>query len=574
MISNDAEMKRMRQMEQTIDSTQRGCTSSLLMSCIILTLTTAFVFGWGLAAPNMYNHYTELFLKGENPCSIEYDVAIQSKQNLTVISSINVHSKLDVMINEDYAGNEKNIHPNFQLSPDTLRVNRDSNNNIETNMKKERLDFVNELIKGIPQTIFLVGAFIGALTGPFWLKVIDRKQAVYVNYIFTFTSSLCMLLSYYLNVSWLFYLSRFLLGYQGGMACVVVPSYIGEIASQRVRGRAGSAFRLSLTIGILIAQVTGMPFMAGNCYSWGWGLAIVSLLPFIGLFLLFLIPNSPTQMIAVYNNEEQAREDLRKLRGTENVQADIDIIHRQIQQRTSGSQSKVLSIPKVLISARYRWPMLTTMILQWSQALSGINAVFFYSSKMFLKAGISPTMIPYANIGTGLINVIATLIGLSLIERIGRRALVIYPMVVMVVVFGVLTFLIEYNEDRNSTRLGVIAVIFVFIFLVCFSIGLGPIPFFYANEVSRPEARDSIQALGFVVNYVGNIILSLFFPAFNSMLGGYVFLIFLFFLLISLGFLWLKMPETRNSTIGDLENFWKIPSNPPSDSLIVSSVKT
>ncbi|CAF3697763.1 unnamed protein product [Rotaria socialis] len=574
MISNDAEMKRMRQMEQSTDSTQRGCTSSLLMSCIILTLTTAFVFGWGLAAPNMYSHYTELFLKGENPCSIEGDVAIQSKQNLTATNSINVNSKLDVMSNEDYAGNEKNINPNFQLSPDTQHVNRDSNNNMETNMKKKRFDFVNELIKGIPQTIFLVGAFIGALTGPFWLKVIDRKQAVYVNYIFTFTSSLCMLLSFYLNVSWLFYLSRFLLGYQGGMACVVVPSYIGEIASQRVRGRAGSAFRLSLTIGILIAQVTGMPFMAGNCYSWGWGLAIVSLLPFIGLFLLFLIPNSPTQMIAVYNNEEQAREDLRKLRGTENVQADIDIIHQQIQQRTSGSQSKVLSIPKVLISARYRWPMLTTMILQWSQALSGINAIFFYSSKMFLKAGISPAMIPYANMGTGLINVIATLIGLSLIERIGRRALIVYPMVVMVVVFGVLTFLIECNEDRNSTRLGVIAVIFVFIFLVCFSIGLGPIPFFYANEVSRPEARDSIQALGFVVNYVGNILLSLFFPAFNSMLGGYVFLIFLFFLLISLGFLWLKMPETRNSTIGDLENFWKIPSNPPNDSLIVPSVKT
>ncbi|CAM4989800.1 unnamed protein product, partial [Rotaria socialis] len=70
---------------------------------------------------------------------------------------VNVNSKLDVMSNEDYAGNEKNINPNFQLSPDTQHVNRDSNNNMETNMKKKRFDFVNELIKGIPQTIFLVG---------------------------------------------------------------------------------------------------------------------------------------------------------------------------------------------------------------------------------------------------------------------------------------------------------------------------------------------------------------------------------------------------------------------------------
>ncbi|CAF1510693.1 unnamed protein product, partial [Rotaria sordida] len=108
-------MQRMNLRDELSDSTQRGCTLWLLISCVILTFTTAFVYGWGLGAPNMYNHYTELFLKGENPC---------------------------------------------------------------------------------------------------------------------------------------------------GMACVVVPPYIGEIASQRVRGAAGAVFRLSLTIGILIAQLTGMPFIA------------------------------------------------------------------------------------------------------------------------------------------------------------------------------------------------------------------------------------------------------------------------------------------------------------------------
>lgn len=131
------------------------------------------------------------------------------------------------------------------------------------------------------------------------------------------------------------------------MACVVVPPYISEIASQRVRGAAGAAFRQSLTIGILIGQLIGMPFIAGNCLSWDRGLAIVFVLPMIGLFILYFIPNSPTQMIAMYNNEIQATEDLQKLRATNNVTADIDIIYQQMQQKASGGRSEYLSILQV-----------------------------------------------------------------------------------------------------------------------------------------------------------------------------------------------------------------------------------
>ena len=132
------------------------------------------------------------------------------------------------------------------------------------------------------------------------------------------------------------------------MACVIVPPFIGEISSQRVRGAAGAAFQLALTIGILIAQVVGLPSIAGTCTGWGWGLAIVFLLPLAGLFLLFLLPNSPTQMIAKYNDEEQAVKDLKKLRGTNNVHADLDILRAQSRQN-SGNKTESLSIPQVII---------------------------------------------------------------------------------------------------------------------------------------------------------------------------------------------------------------------------------
>jgi len=147
-----------------------------------------------------------------------------------------------------------------------------------------------------------------------------------------------------------------------------------------------------------------------------------------------------------------------------------------------------------------------------------------------------------------------------LIEKLGRKVLIVYPMAVMVVVFAALTALVQVNESRNSPILGFISVVFILIFIICFAVGLGPIPYLYSTEVCRPEARDAVQSIGLVANYIGNILLSLFFPALNSILGGYVFLIFAVLVLLNVAFLWFKMPETKNRSIEQAEQFWKISS--------------
>lgn len=134
----------------------------------------------------------------------------------------------------------------------------------------------------------------------------------------------------------------------GGLACVLVPPYINEIASRNVRGAAGTAFQLALTIGILVAQIIGLPFIAGTCTGWGWGLSIVFLLPLAGLFPLFLLPNSPAQLLVKYDDEAQARADLQKLRGTQNVQGEIDTIRHEA--RETGSKTETLSLIQVIES--------------------------------------------------------------------------------------------------------------------------------------------------------------------------------------------------------------------------------
>ena len=194
---------RFEQGDGSEDSTQRGCTSWLLISIIVLTWTTAFVFGWGLAAPNMYNSYTEPFLKDMDPCVVDH--AAHSHANHTQFGP--VVSQNDHPINKRQVDDpESDIDHGYDedaVSPTTAERQEDA------------FDFRTELIKGIPQTVFLIGAFIGALTGPFWVKFFDRKRTVFANYVFCFASSLCVLLSYYKGYRFLFYLSRLLLGYQG-----------------------------------------------------------------------------------------------------------------------------------------------------------------------------------------------------------------------------------------------------------------------------------------------------------------------------------------------------------------------
>jgi hypothetical protein len=218
-----AEVERLREGDPGDDSTQKSCTSWLLISCVVLTLTTAFVFGWGLGAPNMYTRYTEPFLKKSDPCQVEAEARANQNQTTPAPVAPVPPTIVNIENNENNENNEKaadedeegNIVGRLDEDGNEIDEVEEQPQSSQSAPPKQTFHFVQELIKGIPQTVFLIGAFIGAITGPFWSALFDRKRTVFANYIFCFSSSLCILLAYYFVQPWLFYLSRLLLGYQG-----------------------------------------------------------------------------------------------------------------------------------------------------------------------------------------------------------------------------------------------------------------------------------------------------------------------------------------------------------------------
>ncbi|KAL7669845.1 hypothetical protein ACOME3_004794 [Neoechinorhynchus agilis] len=416
-------------------------------------------------------------------------------------------------------------------------------------------EFKRVFISGISQTLFVIGNLIGAFTGSIWFKCssfFNRKRMFYVNYTMAIIYSGTMIFSQYRKIPLIFYYCRFLNGLQGGMACVIVPPYLNEISPQSLRGKTGTMHQLFITIGILVAQIIGTPIFFGRDSVWSIGLALGSLTSLLAFFLTpNLMEDSPSQILAIYRDESKARRSLSRLRRTEE---EVNVELRQLLvEQNDNTTGETISVFKLFTAKRLRWQFITTMVLMVVQALCGINAVFFYSTQIFETAGITEFWLPYSTVCTGLINVGVTILVMPLIERFGRRPLLLYPMTMMIVNFIALITLIELNSNWQSPAIAWAAVACTIFFIVCFAIGLGPIPYIYACEVFGADARDAALSVSLCANYIGNILLCLFFPAINRYLRGYVFALFAGIIFISLVLLYFKMPETKNKSIEELE---------------------
>ena len=158
-----------------------------------------------------------------------------------------------------------------------------------------------------------------------------------------------------------------------------------------------------------------------------------------GFTLLFFFPESPKALIMYNNDQEAAVHALRKLRNKENVREEIEEIEKEKKESGGGDKLQLITMKELFTLCELRWPLITALALQMIQQLPGINAVLFYSSSIFAGAGIPEHDIQYAILSTGVVNVIATIVCAMLIDKLGRKPLLVVSMTTMLVVFVFLT---------------------------------------------------------------------------------------------------------------------------------------
>lgn len=372
-----------------------------------------------------------------------------------------------------------------------------------------------------------------------------------VNNVISLVAAVFFVLSKYVGSFNLLIIGRGFIGLFAGLATGIVPMYISEISPKEWRGAIGVLNQLLITIGILIAQVFGLRVILGSEDMWPLLFGFTFLPSLVQSLSFFFMPRSPRYLLIDLHQEDAARNQLVKLRGYDDVSADMDEMRAEAE---ASRKTQALSIFQLIGERSCRWQLITVIAMMVAQQLSGINAVFFYANKIFELAGIPPgNPQDLAAIAVGAVNVIMTIVSVVLIERAGRKRLLVWGFGAMIfwclALTVVLNLLLSFAKDKYLPYISIGCVIG---YIVGFAVGPGPVPWLITAEFFTQEARPAATMIACVFNWVCNFIIGISFPAIAKGLGAYSFLLFMAVCVTITVYLYFVMPETRNKTFGEI----------------------
>ncbi|KAG5282219.1 hypothetical protein AALO_G00053590 [Alosa alosa] len=393
--------------------------------------------------------------------------------------------------------------------------------------------------------IFSVGGIVGSFSVGLFVNRLGRRNSMLIANILAFVSAAFMGFSK-LAASWeMLIIGRFIVGLYSGLSTGFVPMYVGEIAPTDLRGALGTLHQLGVVIGILVAQIFGIESILGNATLWPFLLSFTFIPALLQCMLLPFCPESPRFLLINQNEEGKAQDVLRKLRGTDDVNTDMQEMREESRQMM---REKKVTILELFRSPLYRQPLLIAVMLQLSQQLSGINAVFYYSTAIFEKAGVKQPV--YATIGAGVVNTAFTVVSLFVVERAGRRTLHLTGLMGMAVSAVLMTVAMALLEKLEW--MSYVSIIAIFAFVAFFEIGPGPIPWFIVAELFSQGPRPSAFAVAGFSNWSANFIVGMCFQYVANLCGPYVFIIFTVLLLGFFVFTYFKVPETKGRTFDEI----------------------
>ncbi|XP_068443272.1 solute carrier family 2, facilitated glucose transporter member 4-like [Clinocottus analis] len=393
--------------------------------------------------------------------------------------------------------------------------------------------------------IFSIGGMLSSFCVGFVSEWLGRRKAMLINNMFAFIGGSLMGLSKLCRSFEMMIIGRFVIGAYCGLASGLTPMYVGEIAPTSLRGALGTLHQLAIVTGILVAQILGLESLLGVEDLWPilLGLSIVPAV--FQMALLPFCPESPRFLYIVRCQEHQAKRGLRRLTGRQDVSS---MLTEMKEEKRKMDMERKVSILELFRSPLYRQPIVISILLQLSQQLSGINAIFYYSTSIFMKAGVQSPV--YATIGAGVVNCAFTVVSLFLIERMGRRTLHMLGLGGMCVCAVVMTMALALLD--SVPWMSYISMLAIFGFVAFFEIGPGPIPWFFVAELFSQGPRPAAMAVAGFSNWTANFIIGMSFQYVADLCGPYVFLIFAVLLLFFLIFTFFRVPETRGKTFDQI----------------------
>ncbi|XP_012255644.1 glucose transporter type 1 isoform X2 [Athalia rosae] len=427
--------------------------------------------------------------------------------------------------------------------------------NIENFMKDVYKDRYGEDIEenavkrlySVAVSIFAIGGMLGGFSGGMIANRFGRKGGLLLNNVLGIVGACLMGCTKIAHSYEILFLGRFIIGVNCGLNTSLVPMYISEIAPLNLRGGLGTVNQLAVTVGLLVSQVLGIEQILGTDKGWPVLLGLAICPAILQLLLLPFCPESPRYLLITKQWEEEARKALRRLRASNQVEEDIE--EMRAEERAQQAESSI-SMTELICSPTLRAPLVIGVVMQLSQQLSGINAVFYYSTSLFTSSGLTQESAKFATIGIGAIMVGMTLVSIPLMDRTGRRTLHLYGLGGMFIfsIFITISFLIKEMIDWMSY----LSVVSTLSFVVFFAVGPGSIPWMITAELFSQGPRPAAMSIAVLVNWLANFLVGIGFPSMQTTLDNYTFLPFSAFLAIFWIFTYKKVPETKNKTFEEI----------------------
>ena len=403
---------------------------------------------------------------------------------------------------------------------------------------------LSNLMLGVVTSLALAGAALGAGTaGPLSDRCGRRLILIATACIFVvggvvsaFAISLPMLLA-----------GRLVVGIGIGGASMLTPLYLAEIAPAQERGALVSFSQLAVTVGILVAYLVGYAFAADGAWRWMLGLGAA---PGVVLALgMLLLPETP-RWLAGHGRVDQARTALLRLRG-----AAADIEPEMAQLRADlHPEKKILSTSRLGHRAT-RLPLIVGIGLALFQQVTGINTVIYYAPVIFQSSGLSSASAAIlATAGIGIVNVVMTVLAIWLVDRVGRRPLLLGGLLGMGVSLCLLAsaFMLGHGRWLSLLTAGSLAA-----YVGCFAIGLGPVFWLLISELFPLAIRARGMSAATIVNWLANLVVALTFLNMTELMGRPgVFFLYAAFTFAALVFAYMLVPETKGLSLEAIEALW------------------
>ncbi len=397
-------------------------------------------------------------------------------------------------------------------------------------------------LEGLVVASLLLGAAVGAASAGPLSDRLGRRNIIIIAAILFTVGAFGAALAPNVGVLVLF---RVVLGLAVGAAALIVPLYLSEIAPTEIRGAISSLNQLNIVFGILFAFIVNA--LLANAEAWRWMLGLAAIPSLVLLIGMFFLPETPRWLVS-QDRDEDARDVLRRSRNEEETEREIREI-REVEEQEEGGLGE--------LTASWVRPALVVAIgLAVFQQIIGINTIIYYAPTTLTNVGYGAAAAIYANLIIGVVNVVMTLVAIWIIDRVGRKPLLLAGLVGMVAsltVLGLSTLLLS-EPSRPTDAVAVITLLCLAGFIISFAATWGPTVWVMLPEVLPLRIRGTAMGLAIFLHWIANFVVSQTFPSLLASLGpGPVFLGYAVIGVVAFDFVSAFVTETKGRSLEEIE---------------------